>query len=155
METPTLEMVQADEAALFQLYTTVRADELEMQGWDPELRNQILRFQFEAQRRGYREQFPAADERVILRDGSPVGWIVVDRSGAELNGIDLALLLEERNKGVGTRVIRGLQQEAAAENRPMVLSVLTLNLRALGLYVRLGFRVISKTDTHTIMEWCR
>ena len=97
----------------------------------------------------------AADERVILRDGSPVGWIIVDRSGTELNGIDMALRSEERNRGVGTRVIRALQEEAAARSRAMVLSVLTLNLRALGLYVRLGFRAISKTDTHTIMEWCR
>ena|ERR1700681_4177713 len=155
METLTLAMVQADEAALFQLYTAVRADELGMQGWDPELRNQLLRFQFEAQGRGYREQFPAADERLILRDGSPVGWIIVERSGTELRGIDMALLSEERNKGVGTRVIRALQEEAAAESRAMVLSVLTLNVRALALYVRLGFRVISTTDTHTVMEWRR
>jgi ribosomal protein S18 acetylase RimI-like enzyme len=155
LDTLTLEMVRAEEAALFQLYTAVRAEELGMQDWDPELRNQMLRLQFEAQRRGYREQFPAADERLIVRDGSPVGWIIVDRSGTELRAIDMALLLAERNRGVGTRVIRGLQQEAAAGNRPMVLSVLTLNVRALGLYVRLGFRVIGETDTHAIMEWRR
>jgi ribosomal protein S18 acetylase RimI-like enzyme len=150
-----LETVRADEVALFELYTAVRAEELGMWGWDAELRNQMLRFQFEAQRRGYREQFPGADERLILLDGSPIGWIIVDRSGTELRGIDLALLPEERNKGVGTLVIRTLQEEAAAESRPMVLSVLTLNVRAFGLYVRLGFRVTSETDTHTVMEWRR
>ena len=155
MRALTLEMVRADEVALFELYTAVRAEELGMRGWDAELRNQMLRFQFEAQRRGYREQFPGADERLILRDGSPIGWIIVDRSGTELRGIDLALLPEERNKGVGTRVIRTLQEEAAAESRPMVLSVLTHNVRAFGLYVRLGFRVTSETDTHTVMEWRR
>ena len=155
METLTLDLVQADETALFQLYTAMRADELAMQGWDPEMRNLILRFQFEAQLRGYREQFPAADERLILRDGSPVGWLIVDRSGTELHGIDMALLPEERSKGAGTRVIRALQEEAAAESRPMVLSVQTRNVRALELYVRLGFRVIRETDTHTVLEWRR
>ena len=69
--------------------------------------------------------------------------------------LDIAVLSKERNKGVGTRVIRTLQEEAAARSRPMVLSVLTLNVRALGLYVRLGFRAISETDTHTVMEWRR
>jgi ribosomal protein S18 acetylase RimI-like enzyme len=155
MDTVTLEMVRADEAPLFQLYAAVRAEELRMQDWAPELRNQMLRFQFEAQRRGYREQFPAADELLIVSDGSPVGWIVVDRSGTELHAIDIAVLSKERNKGVGTRVIRTLQEEAAARSRPMVLSVLTLNVRALGLYVRLGFGAISETDTHTVMEWRR
>jgi ribosomal protein S18 acetylase RimI-like enzyme len=155
MDTLTLDMVRAEEVALFRLYTAVRAEELGMQDWDPESRNRMLRFQFEAQRRGYREQFPAADERLILSDGSPVGWIIVDRSGTELRGIDMALLSEQRNKGVGTRVIRALQEESAARSRPMVLSVLTLNVRALALYVRLGFRVISETDTHTAMEWRR
>jgi ribosomal protein S18 acetylase RimI-like enzyme len=155
MDTLTLDMVRAEEVALFRLYTAVRAEELGMQDWEPELRHQMLRLQFEAQRRGYREQFPAADECLILRDGSPVGWTIVDRSGPALHAIDIGLLSGERNRGVGTRVIRGLQQEAAAGNRPMVLSVLTLNVRALGLYVRLGFRAIGETDTHTIMEWRR
>jgi len=77
METLTLETVRADEAALFEFYAQVRSEELGMQGWDPELRNQVLRFQFEAQRRGHREQSPEADERLILRDGSPVGWTIV------------------------------------------------------------------------------
>jgi ribosomal protein S18 acetylase RimI-like enzyme len=154
-DTLPLELVRADEAAFFQLFAAVRAEELGMRVWDPHLRDQMLRIQFEAQRRGYREQFPAADERLILRNGSPVGWIIVDRSGTELNGIDMALLSEERNRGVGTRVIRALQEEAAAESRAMVLSVLTLNVRALALYVRLGFRVTRETDTHTFMEWRR
>jgi len=146
---------EPDEAILFKLFTAVRAEELGMQGWDPELRDQMLEVQFEAQRRGYREQFPAADRHLILREGSPVGWLIVDRSGTALLGIDMALLPDERNKGIGTRVIRALQEEAAAGGRPMVLTVLTINARAVGLYVRLGFRVTGGTDTHTVMEWRR
>ena len=151
----TFEIAEVDEAALFQLYTAVRAEELGMQAWDPELRDQTLRFQFEAQWRGYRDQFPGADERLILRDGTPVGCVIVDRIGPELHGIDMALLSGERNRGIGTQVIRALQAEAAAESRPMVLTVLRSNVRAHGLYVRLGFQVIRETDVHTVMEWQR
>jgi ribosomal protein S18 acetylase RimI-like enzyme len=150
-----LETVPADEAVFFQLYTAVRTEELGMQDWDPEVRSQILRFQFEAQRRAHREHFPGMDECLILRDGSPVGWVIVDRSGTELHGIDMALLPGERDKGVGTRVIRALQEEAAVRNLPMAIAVLRSNGRALGLYVRLGFRVVGESDTHILMDWRR
>jgi ribosomal protein S18 acetylase RimI-like enzyme len=143
----------ADEATLFQLFAAVRSEELMMGGWDPVLRNQILRFQFEARRRGYHDQFPAADARLILRDGSPVGWVVVDRSGTMLHCVDIAILSEARNTGLGTRVLRALQEEAAAAGRPVALAVLRSNVRARGLYVRLGFRVTRETDLHTLMEW--
>jgi ribosomal protein S18 acetylase RimI-like enzyme len=34
-----------------------------------------------------------------------------------------------------------------------VLSVLRTNDRAMALYLRLGFRAIEETQTHTLMEW--
>jgi ribosomal protein S18 acetylase RimI-like enzyme len=142
-----------DDGALFELYAAVRAEELQLGDWDPGSRDRLLRTQFEAQRRGYREQFPGADERLILDGDLPIGWIIVDRSGRELHGIDIALRFEDRCKGVGTQVIRALQEEAAAENRPMVLSVHRFNLRARALYERLGFRMLKETDLHIVMEW--
>jgi ribosomal protein S18 acetylase RimI-like enzyme len=143
---------QDGEAALFQLFAAVRCEELMMEQWEPALRNQMLRLQFEAQRRGCREQFPGADARLILRDGSPVGWVIVDRSGPMLHCVDIAILSEARNTGLGTRVLRALQEEAAAAGRPVALTVLRSNVRARGLYLRLGFRVIRETDLHTLME---
>jgi ribosomal protein S18 acetylase RimI-like enzyme len=144
-----------DDAALFQLFTEVRSEELRMEQWEPALRNQLLRFQFEAQRRGYREQCPGANARLILRDGSPVGWIIVDRSGPRLHCVDIAIVTGARSTGLGTRVLRALQEEAAAAERPVALMVLRSNVRARGLYVRLGFRVTEETDLHTLMEWRR
>ena len=138
---------------LFQIFAAVRAEELGMQNWDPELRTSILRLQFVAQARGYRDQFPAADRRLVLSNGSPIGWLIVDRSGPALHCVDIAIAPEERSKGVGTQVIRALQAEAAAKDQAVVLTVRRTNLRALALYVRLGFRVIREDDLHTMMEW--
>jgi ribosomal protein S18 acetylase RimI-like enzyme len=154
----TLEIKTAgpqDEAALLQLFFCVRSEELSMEGWDPALRTRMLRFQFEAQRRGYREQWPDADARLILRDGSPVGWVIVDRSGPVLRCVDVAIVSEARNTGLGTRLFRALQEEAATAGRPVALTVLRTNVRARALYVRLGFRVIRETDLHALMEWRR
>lgn len=156
MDTVTFKDVgPGDDAALFRLFAAVRADDLGMHTWEPALRDQMLRLQFEAQRRGYLQQFPGADARLILRNSSPVGWVIVDSRGGALRCVDIAILSSERCQGIGTRVLRALQEEAAAADRPVTLSVMHLNIRALELYLRLGFRVVAETDLHTLMEWRR
>lgn len=147
------EIAGDDDRVLFELFAAVRAEELGMSEWAPDARDQILRLQLDAQRRGYRDQFPGADERLILRDGDPIGWVIVNRSARELHGIDIALLAKDRRQGLGSAVIRALQREAAAEQKPMVITVQRRNVRAAALYERLGFQVIRETDLHTIMEW--
>jgi ribosomal protein S18 acetylase RimI-like enzyme len=142
-----------DEPALFRLFTAVRSEELRMDCWDPHLRTQMLRLQFDAQRRSYRERWPDACERLIIHDGSPVGWVIVDRSGDVLRGIDMALVPECRSLGIGSDVIRALLDEAARSARPFAIAVLRTNVRARALYVRLGFSVTGETDSHTLMEW--
>jgi ribosomal protein S18 acetylase RimI-like enzyme len=142
-----------DELQLYELHAVVRADELRIEGLDPALRAQILRQQFEAQRRSYRDRFPNADERLILRGETPIGWVIVDRSGPELRVIDIALLPDARRQGIGTLIIRDLQKQAAMDDRPMRFEVLCGNVRARALYDRLGFRAIGESATHTELEW--
>lgn len=143
----------SDEALMFSLYSAVRAEELGMQEWDPAMRDPILRIQYEAQRRAYREQHPSADRRLIFRDGTAIGWVVVERTGTSLHGVDIALLAGQRSNGVGTAIIRSLQKEAAAAGGPMTIAVLRTNVRAIALYRRLGFRAVEDNETHTWMEW--
>lgn len=139
---------------LFELYLSVRSEELGMRGWPDEMRDRVLRTQFDAQRRGYRDQYPGLDEQLIMSRGSPVGWVIVDRSGSrELRGLDIALIAEARQQGVGTHVMRLLQDEAAAGNKPMVIVVERRNSRALAFHGRLGFTAIGDTDVHCVMEW--
>jgi ribosomal protein S18 acetylase RimI-like enzyme len=143
-----------DEPVLFRLYSAVRSAELGIESWPPDERDRILRIQFDAQRRGYRVQFPRLDERLIVRGGLPIGWVIVDGSDARaLHGIDIALLAEARRQGVGTRVMQSLQEEAAAGNRPFVILVERRNVRALAFHHRLGFHAIKETEVHTMMEW--
>jgi ribosomal protein S18 acetylase RimI-like enzyme len=144
----------SDEPLLFELYVAVRSEELGMEGWPDEMRDRVLRTQFDAQRRGYRDQYPGLDEQLILCGGSPVGWVIVDRSSSrELHGLDIALVAEARQQGVGTRVMRLLQKEAAAGNKSMVIVVERRNSRALAFHGRLGFTAIGDTDVHCMMEW--
>jgi ribosomal protein S18 acetylase RimI-like enzyme len=144
-----------DEAVLFALFSEVRAEELAMAGWDAALRDLVLRQQFAAQRRGHRAQYPAASELLILLDGRPAGWTVLDRSGPMWHCVDIAIGREFRRRKIATHVIRAWQDEAAAAGCGIVLSVLRTNHAARALYDGLGFRPAGQTETHWEMEWRR
>ena len=153
LEATTAIVRDGEEPVLFELFSAVRSGELGMADWDAQLRDQILRMQFTAQRRSYYEQYPGMVERFILRDGAPIGWMMIDDSGGALRCVDLAIMPAERRKGVAIGTLRALQEEAAATDRPLVLSVLRMNAAALALYDRLGFRPVGGNDSHVCLEW--
>jgi ribosomal protein S18 acetylase RimI-like enzyme len=142
-----------DEAVLFELFASVRGEELALDGCTPEDRQKLVRFQFEAQQRGYRTQYPAADWEFIVREQSPVGWLIADRRGPVVRCLDIAVVAGERCRGAGTLAMEMLQKEAAALARPVSLKVSRLNLRAMAFYERLGFRKTGETDLHRTLEW--
>lgn len=142
-----------EEPALFAIFAAVRAADLRLDGGPADVRDRIVTFQFEAQRRGYREQFPGAREHLIVRHGRPIGWLVADRGGRTLHVIDIALLQSERGRGTGSQVLRALQVEAAAAGKPMMLTVQRWNSQAIALYRRLGFQLADGTDVHVSMRW--
>jgi len=142
----------ADEEFLYELYASTRADELARFGWGQMQRTAFLKMQFAAQTRSYLQQFPAAACDVILVEGQPAGRLYVDRQPARIRIVDIALLPEFRNAGVGATLLRGLQDEAAACGGAIQLHVACSN-RALGLYTRLGFQVVADTGVYLEMEW--
>jgi ribosomal protein S18 acetylase RimI-like enzyme len=142
-----------EESVLFAVYAVVRGEELGMHAWEPRLRDQILRLQFDAQRGGYRGRFPGMVESLIRRDAQPIGWLMVDRTGAALRCLDIAVVSAERGRGIGTQVLRALQQEAAAAGRSIALEVLGTNTGALAFYTRLGFRAVTAGEPHVRLEW--
>lgn len=150
----TFKQVQpADEAALFVLFARVRAEELAIDGWDAVLRDNVLRQQFHARRRGYDAAHPRASEMLILVDDRAAGWAVLDRGGEPWHLVDIGVDRAWRRMGVATRALRGWQIEAAAAGCRMALSLLRTNAPARVLYDRLGFRVAGESATHWRMEW--
>jgi ribosomal protein S18 acetylase RimI-like enzyme len=142
-----------DDEIYFAIFAAVRSRELQLDGLDAATQALLLRSQFAAQRHAFAQEFPGADEQLIVRDGVPIGWVIVDRAGAALHGIDIGLLPGEQGRGAGTAIIRALQSEASAGGRDMTISAQRFNVRALALYHRLGFRVTGETPTHVTMVW--
>jgi ribosomal protein S18 acetylase RimI-like enzyme len=141
-----------DETFLFAVYASTRQDELASLGWPTPQREAFLRMQYEAQRRSYRAQFPAADVQIILRHGTPIGRLYVERRADEIRGIDIALLPEYRQAGIGGAIVRHLLAEAAREHKPFRIHVEKFN-RAQRLYRRLGFTTLADDGAYLFMEW--
>jgi ribosomal protein S18 acetylase RimI-like enzyme len=138
---PTLTLREAkpeDEPFLFRVYADSRREELAVVPWTAEERHAFLASQFAAQYRYYREQYEGATYHVVVADGEPVGRLFVARWPAEIRIMDIALLTEQRGRGLGTRLLMTLCDEADALAVAVSIHVEKQN-RAQRLYRRLGF----------------
>ncbi len=142
-----------DNSFLFQVYASTRADEMALVTWSEEQKTDFLHMQFNAQRQHYLSYFPQAEYSLICReDNRPIGRMIIDRSGDEILLMDIALLPEYRNAGIGMHLMRDIQNEASAKGLPVRLHVEIFN-RALRLYERLGFAKIGENGVYLKMEW--
>jgi len=80
------------------------------------------------------------------------GRLIVNRTREELRVVDIALLPQHRNAGIGTALLQRIFGEAAATKKPLRLQVLK-DHRAGRLYQRLGFVRTGETELHLEMEW--
>jgi ribosomal protein S18 acetylase RimI-like enzyme len=145
--------VPEDERFLFKVYASTRADEMAVLGWNAAQAELFLSMQFRAQQGAYGMQYETADHRIIMVDHEPVGRILVNRTEEEILLVDIALLAEYRNAGIGSRLIRELQREAAQAGVPVNLHVLKSNGAAARLYERLGFRSVGGDSVYSQMTW--
>jgi len=142
------EAVPDDEPFLLQLYASSRDDELENVGWDENQKQLFIKMQFLARERTY----PRVNNRIILLNGSAVGRLLVDTREAVVLLVDIALLREYRNVGIGSRLIKDLLEESAASGKAVRLHVLSTS-PAVRLYERLGFRTIGSEAAYFEMKW--
>ena len=124
----------------------------------------MIEMQFHAQHEHYRTHFPNADFDIILLNDKPIGRLYANNSLSdkhspntsqfenELRLIDIALLPEFRNCGIGACLIRELQDRAVSLRLPVRLRV-EPNNPALRLYERMGFRCIADEGINLHLEW--
>jgi GNAT superfamily N-acetyltransferase len=109
---------------LFRVYADSRAEEMALiADWSEEQKEAFLRFQFRAQHTHYREHYPDARYDLILRDRSPIGRLYVCDLEEEIRLMDIALLASERNRGVGTGLVKALLDRAAGAGKRVSLHV--------------------------------
>lgn len=142
----------ADDSFLLKIYGSVRAAEMAQAPWSDEQKEAFLRMQFEAQQLHYRTHNPNSTHDIILLDGQPAGRLYVARREHEIRILDITILPQHRNQGVGTPFIENLMREAALEGKPLTIYVESFN-PSLRLFKRLGFEKVEDDGINYLMQW--
>ena len=141
-----------DNDFLLELYGSTRAEELALTPWTDEQRHAFILHQFTAQQAHYSHNYPGANHDIVLSDGRQVGRLYVARLEREIRIIDLTLLPNERNAGIGSYLIRQLLVEAGRTKQSVRIWVEDFN-PSLRLFERLGFSRSEQQGIHLLMTW--
>lgn len=143
----------ADEEFLETVYADTRRGELAVFNWSREQENAFFKMQFQMQSGAYRMQFPDAVQYIVEFDKKPVGRLIIERGDQEIKLIDISLLEEFRNRGIGAFLLEKLKTEAVSSGKAVFLRVLKTNPSAKRFYERHGFTVVENADLHFAMRW--
>lgn len=144
--------VAEDELFLRQLYRSTREEELAIFGWTTEQENIFVDVQYRAQSYSFSQAHPDGRQQIVLLSGEPIGRLFTSDIESTILLVDISLLTQYRNGGIGSHLMNGLLTRARDENKQVRLQVRKAN-RACLWYERLGFRVIQDTGMYYEMVW--
>jgi ribosomal protein S18 acetylase RimI-like enzyme len=98
------------------------------------------------------ECWARGDISLVEVDGERVGMIQLYERANEIEIGEIQLQPSHQNRGLGSRLLRDTLARARRDGRRVLLSVGLKNERAHRLYERLGFRDVSRGETHHHME---
>jgi ribosomal protein S18 acetylase RimI-like enzyme len=142
---------EADRDFLARVYASTREQELAQVPLSPEQKAAFLRQQFEAQSAHYESNYTETSFDVVLVDGEPAGRLIVARWAKELRVVDIAMLPEQRGRGVGGRLMGELLAEADERGVKASIHVERAN-PAMRFYERLGFVPAGEHGVYLLME---
>ncbi len=141
-----------DENFLRLLYASTRIEEVLAWEWEETQAVQFLDMQWRMQKNAYELQYPDAQQDIVYYEGNQVGRLLLNRTKEAIRIVDISLLASFRNRGIGERLLRGLQCEAAEASQMIELHVMPNN-RARHLYEKLDFRLTESIGSHWKMCW--
>lgn len=88
--------------------------------------------------------------RIVLVDGEPAGYLETEDRPTQVYVSNIVLLPAFQSRGIGTRILQDVIEDANARSLPVQLQVFKVN-PARELYERLGFKQIGETEHHIQM----
>ena len=141
----------ADESFLLDLYASTRADEIALVPWPDEQKQAFVLAQFKAQQEHYQKTYPDASHDIILFNDRPVGRLYVGRLDTEIRIVDITLHPRDRNRGIGSKLVKDLLAQASGCGKLLRIYVESFN-PSLRLFERLGFSRSEEQGIHFLME---
>jgi ribosomal protein S18 acetylase RimI-like enzyme len=145
-------VTEADSGFLFSVYASTREQEMALVPWTTEQKETFVRMQFEAQQRHYAAEHPRAQHAVICLDQSPVGRIYFDPNSEAFHILDVTVLPQYRNQGIGSILLGRILEQARATAKPVTIYVESYN-PSLRLFERLGFSRAAENGLNLLMKW--
>lgn len=146
----------ADRDLLLRIYASTREEELATTDWGEEQKKVFVEQQFSAQDSYYREYYVGARFDLIRAGEEVAGRLYVDRDQGRFPGeirlMEITVLPEHRGRGIGSRLLGELMEEARRDGRMLTIHVERFN-RALSLYRRLGFRELEDKGVYLLLGW--
>ena len=142
---------EGDRPFLVDLYGSTREEELAQVDWDNGTKREFIEQQFAAQDAHYRQNYPGATLDLIEVDGARAGRLYVFRGKSDIRIMDIALAPSFRGRGIGTKLLHALIEEADASGRKLSIHV-EYNNPARSLYDRLGFKPVGEHGIYVLME---
>jgi GNAT superfamily N-acetyltransferase len=141
----------ADRDFLFEAYAATRDAELAQVPWTEAQKRVFLWQQFEAQDHEYRRAYPDGQFSVVELSGNRVGRLYLRHGTNDIRIIDLALLPEFRNWGIGSRLLGDLAHDADRSGRTLSIHVEVFNSGARRLYERFGFELTEDKGVYLLL----
>ncbi len=136
-----------DDAFLFGLFQAVRLPEFAHAGLAGVQLDLLMNIQYAGQMQTYGAEYPGGDE-IVLLDGEAIGRIWLYRGTAEHHLVDIALMPEYRNRGIGTALLQDAIAGARAAGVRLRCSVAATNPGSLRFHQRLGFLVAGRDELY-------
>lgn len=140
-----------DRGLLLAAYASTRSDELALVPWSEQEKSAFVAMQFSAQDAWYRRVYPDGEFLVVTRGDEPVGRLYHADLPEEVRLIEMTLLPEHRNQGIGSRLLAQILARADREGRWVRLHVEPWN-PALRLYERHGFTLLEERGAYLFLE---
>ena len=108
------------------------------------------------QQNDFDRDFSQMDQfKVIEINGEFIGFVQYYLEHSCYHVVEIHLLPEYRGNGLGSNILKALQEICVARDRKIQIGCFKENGRAKILYHKLGFIQIGETDTHYILEFGR
>ena len=138
---------EQDDAFLYSLFKAVRSPEFAHVPLEPAQLETLLSIQYAGQKYSYRAQYPGGDA-IVLLEGTPIGRVWLHREASEHQLVDIALLPEYQNRGIGAALVTEAIAAARAAGVRLCCSVALSNVGSLRFHRRLGFQIVSQDEIY-------
>jgi ribosomal protein S18 acetylase RimI-like enzyme len=146
-------IVNEDIDILKAVYQASRAWEQALFGFDDVQWLAFIEQQFQLQHHHYRSHYPEANFDCVLQNEIAIGRLYVDHGATTIQLMDINLLPQFQQQGIGTHLLLQLIEEAE-QSQKSLRAYVEENNHARAWYAKHGFSEVSQHAPYILIERC-